>query len=183
MYSKYLILLRKWQTAIRLVGEVSDASLAGHVEDAERMLPHIPDSAKRLIDVGSGGGLPSVVIALNRPDLTVVALEPIRKKHAFLSAVRRELCLVNLHALAQRDEQHRSSADFSPYDVATSRATFKLDDWLERGLELVSAGGRVLGLQGNASVSLPKAARRHPYAIDGRQRAVIVMVAAANKDQ
>jgi 16S rRNA (guanine527-N7)-methyltransferase len=169
---KYIELLTKWQPKIRLVGSLQEVS--DHVDDARALLEHIP-AGSRLIDVGSGAGLPGVVIAIERPDVRVTALEPIHKKHAFLRTVRRELRLENFQAHAERDEQHLVRDDFAEYDVAVSRATFGILEWLDRARHLVTADGVRLALEGDPLAALPTGATRHPYTVGGRHRAVVVL--------
>jgi 16S rRNA (guanine527-N7)-methyltransferase len=176
LLSAYLELLSRWNRKINLSGSREPEALAGHVLDCLALVPHVPGSAGRLVDVGSGAGLPGAVLAVVCPALEVTALEPVHKKHAFLATVRRELGLANLHPLAQRVEAHRGTAGFVPYDVAVSRATFALPDWLEMGGSLVHEGGRVLAMEGSEQNALPAGASRHPYEIPGsdRRRAIIV---------
>lgn len=173
--SAYLELLSRWNRAINLSGSREPEALAGHVLDCLALVPHLPGSGRRLVDVGSGAGLPGAVLAVVCPALEVTALEPVHKKHAFLATVRRELALPNLHPLAQRVEAHRGAAGFAPYDIAVSRATFALPDWLEIGSSLVHAGGLVLAMEGSEQNELPPGASRHPYEIPGsdRRRAII----------
>src|SRR5262249_58606802 len=120
------------------------------------------------------GGLPAVVIAASRPELSVHAVEPIQKKHAFLRTAARELGLANLHPRAARIEDVESDA----FDVATSRATFAIDEWLRLGLRLVRVGGVVLGMEGRDQVELPAGAERHPYQLGDRTRAIISLARA-----
>src|SRR5262245_53323289 len=89
-YDAYRQLLTRWNRAIRLVGD--DADFDRHVAESRVLLPFLPEVG-RLVDVGAGGGFPAVVIAIERPGVHVVALEPIHKKHAFLAAAQRELGL------------------------------------------------------------------------------------------
>jgi 16S rRNA (guanine527-N7)-methyltransferase len=171
----YLELLSRWNAKINLSGSREPEALAGHVLDCLALVPHLPGSALRLVDVGSGAGLPGAVLAIVCPALAVTALEPVHKKHAFLATVRRELGLANLQPLAQRVEAHRGAAGFALYDVAVSRATFALTDWLEIGRSLVHAEGIVLAMEGSEQNELPASASRHPYEIPGsdRRRAII----------
>lgn len=173
--SAYLELLSRWNRKINLSGSREPEALAGHVLDCLAVVPHIPGNAGRLLDVGSGAGLPAAMLAIVRPALQVTALEPVHKKHAFLATVRRELGLTNLHPLAQRVEAHRAAAGFVPYDVAVSRATFALPDWLQTGASLVREGGVVLAMEGSEQNELPAGASRHPYEIPGsdRRRAIV----------
>ncbi|HUH03515.1 MAG TPA: 16S rRNA (guanine(527)-N(7))-methyltransferase RsmG [Kofleriaceae bacterium] len=172
---KYIIILNKWNQRINLTGTRDDREILGlHVLDSLAVVPHIPADASSLIDVGSGAGLPGAVIAIFRPDLHIIALEPIRKKQAFLSSLRRELGLSQFQPLARRVEEHRDRPEFSPVDAAVSRATWPVDEWLEIGATLVRDGGVVLGMEGASPRHLPAEASRHPYDIEDRTRSVVV---------
>lgn len=162
--------LLRWNERINLTAARTLDDALQHIDDSRALLPHIPSTTTRLIDVGSGGGLPAAVIALLRPGITVTALEPTHKKHAFLLHIRR-LLAPNLVPLAERVEQHA----IHDYDVATSRATFPLADWLELGFTLVHPGGLVLGMEGADPLALPPDAIRHPYSLHDRTRAIIVL--------
>jgi 16S rRNA (guanine527-N7)-methyltransferase len=173
--SGYLELLARWNRKINLSGSREPEALAGHVLDCLALVPHLPAGAGRLVDVGSGAGLPGAVLAVVCPALAVTALEPVNKKHAFLATIRRELGLANFHPLAQRVEAHRGAAGFAPYDVAVSRATFALPDWLEIGASLVHESGLVLAMEGSEQNELPAGASRHRYELPGsdRRRAIV----------
>lgn len=174
-FDKYLALLNRWSASVNLVGTRDPDEIARfHLADSLAILPHL-GGARRVVDVGSGAGLPGAALAIVRPDLAVTSLEPIHKKHAFLAAVRRELGLTGFTPLAERDEQHRSAAAFQPYDLAVSRATWAIPEWLERGQLLVRPGGRVLGMEGREQHDLPAGATRHPYQLGDRSRAVVVL--------
>jgi 16S rRNA (guanine527-N7)-methyltransferase len=169
MFDKYRELLVTWNRSIRLVGSGDDFDR--HVAESRTVLPHLPD-AGRIIDVGAGAGFPSVVIAIERPALHVVALEPVHKKHAFLAAVRREIGLANFVPLAERDDEH---AFPTPYDAALSRATFALAEWLDRGRRLVRPGGTVIGMEGRNRAELPAHAVRYPAAVGDRDLSIVVV--------
>ena len=113
---------------------------------------------------------PGVIMAICLPLASITALEPIRKKHAFLRTVARELAIANLEPLAVRLEDHRAH----DYDAAISRATFDLRDWLALGLERVRIGGLVLGMEGLVRTDLPEPIERHPYSLDDKTRAIVV---------
>ena len=171
----YLKLLIKWSRTTNVVGTSDpDELVRFHLADSLAVLPHL-EGARRLVDVGAGGGFPGAVLAAVRPDdLEVTALEPIHKKQAFLSALRRELGLVRFTPLAERDETHRARPDFRPYDAAVSRATWSVPEWLPRGAQLVVPGGLVLGMEGREQGALPAGAARHAYQLGERQRAIVV---------
>jgi len=169
--SAYVDLLLRWNAKINLTAARTVDDAMQHVIDCLAVVGHVPPTAVRLVDVGAGGGLPAVVIAILRPTLHVTAVEPIHKKHAFLRTAARELGLPNLNPIAARLED-LPDAD---WDVATSRATFALDEWLRDGVRLVRPGGWVLGLEGADEVALPPGAQRHPYPLSNRKRAIVSM--------
>ena len=173
--------LERWNKRIRLVGDASRAVVATrHIADSLTVLEDVPQGA-RLVDVGAGGGFPSVVIATIRGDVSVTALEPIQKKCAFLKTAARELELANYRALPERDDQHRERDDFVPYDVATSRATFALPEWLEAGRLFVRPGGLVIGMEGSRQEELPNGATRRSIAVGDRSRSIVVLVTESDR--
>lgn len=161
-------LFARWNQSINLSAARTPDEIAEHVDDSLHIVPHIAVDAS-VLDVGSGGGFPAVVIAICRPLAHVVALEPVHKKHAFLRTAARELELVNFETYARRVEDHANH----DYDVATSRATFDLNDWLALGLTLVRPGGHVLGFEGVERTDLPPNTMRYPYELEGKQRAIV----------
>lgn len=154
--STFAELLLEWGARINLTGARSVAELcAEHFADAFPLVPLLPRSG-RWVDVGSGAGLPGIILAITRPDLAGVLLEPSQKRRAFLQAAIRTLGLVAVKVEADRLEDHVARVGAS-YDIAVSRAVFGLSDWLEAGRALVSAGGTVVGFGTEATV--PKAPR------------------------
>ena len=168
--------LVRWNEKINLTSARTIDEVIEHVVDSAAIVPHVPVSTQRVIDVGSGGGLPAVVLAILRPEIEVTALEPVHKKHAFLSQCRRLFCS-NLSPLAIRVADHADQG----YDVATSRATFALGEWLALGATLVRPGGLVLGMEGADQVELPPGATRHRYRLGSKTRAIIVLQTDASE--
>ena len=161
-------LFERWNQSINLSAARTRDEIVEHVDDSLHVVPHVGVDA-RVLDVGAGGGFPAVVIAICRPLAHVTALEPVHKKHAFLRTVARELELSNLDPLAERSEDHAPR----DYDVATSRATLDLRDWLALGLTLVRPGGHVLGFEAIERTDLPPTTTRYPYELAGKQRAIV----------
>jgi 16S rRNA (guanine527-N7)-methyltransferase len=168
--TKFATELLRWNERINLTAARTMDDALQHIEDSAAILSYIPEGTKRLIDVGSGGGLPAAVIAIERPEIAVTALEPVHKKLAFLQHAKRLFC-ANLEPRAERVEQHA----VRDYDVATSRATFALPTWLSIGRRLVHPGGLVLAMEGAEQFELPPGATRHPYAMGDRTRAIVVL--------
>ena len=175
---KFSGIFLKWNQSINLSAARNEAELDGHVLDSLHVVPHLraalapaPTSPLRVLDVGTGGGLPAAIAAICLPDIQVTALEPVHKKHAFLRTVARELALTNFEPLARRLDDH----PVFDYDVAMSRATFDLRDWLLLGLTHVHANGLVIGFEAVPRPDLPPGAARHPYALDDKSRAIITL--------
>jgi 16S rRNA (guanine527-N7)-methyltransferase len=142
----YADLLVTWSARINLTGARSAAVvIESHFPDAFALAVRLPGPA-RLIDVGSGGGLPALPLAILRPALTVELCEPIAKKGAFLRTAIRELGLGERVHLDSRRGEAIAEAEPGVFDVATSRATFAPTVWLALGRRLVRPGGRVFGL-------------------------------------
>ena len=154
-------LLIQWNQSINLTGAKSvGAVVAEHYPDAYALARRL-DNPARLIDVGSGGGLPALPLALLRPNLVICLCEPIAKKAAFLRTAIRELKLADRVGLEARRAEElvdelaaqrtgklpgATAAVSGPFDVATSRATFAPEAWLALGRRLVRPGGRVFVL-------------------------------------
>jgi 16S rRNA (guanine527-N7)-methyltransferase len=118
-----------------------------HVLNCAVLTDLVPPGAS-VADIGSGAGLPGLVAAIRRPDLTVTLVEPLLRRTTFLEEVVAELGLGNVVV-------HRGRAQDLPapvgFDVVTSRAVAPLDRLLEWCLPLVSAGGAVLAIKGRSA--------------------------------
>jgi 16S rRNA (guanine527-N7)-methyltransferase len=169
---RYADLLLAWGKRINLTGARSVATLvAQHYPDAFALASRL-DQPGRVVDVGSGGGLPALPLALLRPALRIQLLEPIAKKGAFLRTAIRELGLADRLTLDGRRVEQLLATPFDPFDAAMSRATFDPESWLPLGRRLVRPGGRVFLL------TVPGATPHAPqltYA-DGRRTLVEVLV-------
>lgn len=168
--SNFADLFLKWNASINLSAARTRADLDEHIRDSLQIVPHLA-AAHRVIDVGSGGGFPVILAALSLPSVHFTALEPVHKKHAFLRTVARELSLSNLDPIAMRVEDHATT----DYDVATSRATFDLLDWLRIGRTLVRPNGTVIGFEASPRTDLLAPFERHPYSLDDKTRALVIV--------
>lgn len=132
----------------------------------------VPASA-RLIDVGSGAGLPGVALAIARPDLTVVLVEPMARRATFLSEVVEALGLDSTTVVrARAEESARGRNRLEPAEVVTARAVAPLDRLAAWCLPLARKGGRLLALKG-ASAADEIAAHRGAVARAGGGEPVI----------
>ncbi|HET6613751.1 MAG TPA: RsmG family class I SAM-dependent methyltransferase [Kofleriaceae bacterium] len=169
----YLDLLERWNRRIRLVAPASrEVWIERHVVDSLHAAAAVPGEAQSLLDVGAGGGFPGLVIALLRPALAVTALEPVRKKHAFLAAAARATGATRFVPRAERLDAHLAATP-PPYDAAISRATWSVGEWLARAAPAIAPGGLVLAMEGRLEEPLPPGAVREPYELGDRRRAII----------
>jgi len=114
----------------------------------------IRPSCRTLVDIGSGAGLPGLVLALLRPDLDVILLEPMERRCRFLTECAAELGVANASVLRGRAEDTRLRAD-----VATARAVAPLSRLAELAVGLVRPGGMVLAIKGQTAADELKKAR------------------------
>ncbi|MDB5793947.1 MAG: rsmG, partial [Noviherbaspirillum sp.] len=123
----YLALLAKWNTVYNLTA-VRDPNqmVTQHLLDSLATAPAF-NGAENVLDVGAGGGLPGVVLAIVRPDMRVSMIDTVHKKTAFLTQVKAELGLSNVTVHTGRVEQLEVPL---PYDVITSRAFADLRDFV-----------------------------------------------------
>lgn len=170
----YADLLTHWNRRINLTGARSAAAVVSeHYPDAFALAKRLEGPA-RLVDVGSGGGLPAIPLALLRPELTLRLCEPIAKKAAFLRTAVRDLGLSERVGLDMARGEDLAPADF---DVAVSRATLEPEAWLALGRRLVHPGGRVMVLTVPGS-AVASAGTGEVYA-DGRRLLVEVQAELA----
>lgn len=171
----YSSLMLKWNQKIQMTATRDHHEFVErHVADSLELASDIPEGPARMLDVGSGGGLPGIVLAIVRPEIQFTLIEPTQKKHAFLSTARRELDLSNLKTHAIRDEELRAREDFQPFDYAVARAVWDVKTWLLRGQPLVRAGGLLFAMEGREESELPEGAHRRSYQLEGdRQRSII----------
>lgn len=138
-------LLLKWNkvynlTAIRAPQEV----VTHHLLDSLAVLPCL-DGVKRLADIGSGGGLPGIPLAIVRPELEVVSVETVNKKAAFQQQAKIELDLANFQPLNARVEKLAPQA---PFDGVISRAFSELALFAELAGHLAAPGGHLFAMKG-----------------------------------
>jgi len=143
----YLALLAKWNKTYNLTAIRDPARMVTHhVLDALAVLPHLPASpALRVLDVGSGGGVPGIPLAIARPDWRLAMVDPNHKKAAFLTQATIELGLSNAAAHPVRVEDLRDEA---PFDVVISRAFADLATFAATSARHVAAHGMLAAMKG-----------------------------------
>lgn len=159
----YLSLLSRWSARINLTGCRDPLDAADRLLfDAFEVAPFLPRSAL-VLDVGAGAGGLATALAVLRPDIRLLVIEPRQKRAAFLRRVRRELSLTRWDVVQARAE----SIEHPGAHVAYAQAVMPPERWLPLGRKLVRAGGVVLCLTAEppaddvAPAGLTLAERRH----------------------
>lgn len=142
---QYHALIRKWNRVHNLTAmREPEMILIRHLFDSLAILPHI--SGLRLVDVGSGAGLPGIPLALAHPEWDVVLLESNHKKAVFLQQARIELKLKNVEIVTERAENFRPASGF---DTVISRAFSSLADFVKLAGHLARENeGRLAAMKG-----------------------------------
>ena len=143
----YGALMLKWNKVYNLTAlRDPDSVLTHHLLDSLAVIPPLQREwagQGKLLDVGSGAGLPGVVIAILRPNLDVTCLDAVAKKMAFVQQVAGELVLPNLRGLHARVEKLEGR-----FDLISSRAFASLPDFFSGSSHLLAEGGKWLAMKG-----------------------------------
>jgi 16S rRNA (guanine527-N7)-methyltransferase len=147
----YVALLAKWNAVYNLTA-IRDPQqmLIQHILDSLSIVPHLRDRASaRALDVGSGGGLPGIVLAIVLPEWRVTLNDIVQKKSAFQTQTKAELKLANLSVVTGRVETLRPGVEVpEKFDVIVSRAFADLSDFVTLARHLVAPGGSIWAMKG-----------------------------------
>lgn len=166
----YVELLVRWNRAFNLTAVRDPEDMVRrHILDSAVIGPYV--RAGSLLDVGSGAGLPGIVLALLRPELSVTLLDSNGKKTRFCRQAATELGLDNVEVVQSRVEDYRPPEGFA---TVVSRAFAALADFVEGAGHLLAPGGRLLAMKGayphDELSALPSHARAvavHPLVVPG----------------
>ena len=143
----YLALMNKWNAVYNLTSlRDPQQMVTHHLLDSLAAVPAFAD-ARNVLDVGAGGGLPGIVLAIVRPDMNVSMIDTVHKKTAFLNQVKAELKLTNVSVHTMKVQDLVVS---EPFDVITSRAFADLSDFVNWSGHLLADGGKFIALKGVA---------------------------------
>jgi 16S rRNA (guanine527-N7)-methyltransferase len=142
---KYLIILSKWNSVYNLTA-IRDPKemMTHHVLDSLSAVPAFTE-AQNVLDVGSGGGLPGMILAICYPDKKISMIDTVSKKTAFLNQAKAELGLNNVTVYSARVESLQVN---QPFDVITSRAFSELNNFVNWSQHLLAEGGRFIAMKG-----------------------------------
>jgi 16S rRNA (guanine527-N7)-methyltransferase len=142
---RYLDLLEKWNAVINLTAvRDRERMVTLHLLDSLTLVPNIVGRSS-LLDVGSGGGMPGIPLAIACPFLKVTLLEPNQKKAAFLRQAKLELGLDQVAVVTERVERWFPSELF---DAIVSRAFSDLPDFVAGAAHLLAPGGALIAMKG-----------------------------------
>lgn len=175
--------LERWNAAYNLTSVRDPVEMVTrHLLDSLALLPALRDvPVSRLIDVGSGAGLPGIPLALARPDWHVTVLDSNGKKARFLRHAVRTLGLPNVEVVEARAEQHAPDV---PYDAVVSRAFAVMAEFIDQTRNLLAPDGHWLAMKGRlddnelaaipSSVSVPSVVRLQVPGLHEERHLVIV---------
>ena len=142
----YLALLNKWNKAYNLTAVRDPAEMVSrHLLDSLSVVPHVEQGGARWLDVGSGGGMPGIPLAIMFPERNFTLLDSNGKKTRFLTQVKLELKLANVDVVHSRVEQFEPP---QPFTDITSRAFSSLEDFANWTRHLGDKDSRWLAMKG-----------------------------------
>ena len=140
----YVALIQKWNKVYNLTAvRDPEKMVVQHLLDSLAVLPHILGA--RIVDVGTGPGLPGIPLALANPELEVALLDSNHKKTSFLRQACLELGLKNVTVICERVESWQPT---EKYDVVISRAFSDLSEFVSLALHLCKNTGQMLAMKG-----------------------------------
>ena len=144
---KYAQILQTWGIERGLIGpKEGDRIWDRHIANCIPLTTLIPINAQ-LVDIGSGAGLPGIVIALERPDVRVTLIEPLQRRVDFLQEAIAVLD-IDVEVIRSRSESVKKS-----FDIVTARAVAPLPKLLDMSWHLVKPNGALLAMKGEAAQS------------------------------
>jgi len=153
--------LLRWNRRINLTS-IRDhtEAIEKHLLDSLLLIPHLAGSGQ-IMDMGSGGGLPGIPLAIAEPSMQVMSIDSIGKKVNFQKHIKRSLQLDNFEVQQSRIEDLvESDSEQEKYDLIVSRAFSSLDTYLQFAAPLVKPGGRILAMKGSGGREELTAARQ-----------------------
>ena len=147
LFEQYAAELKKWNSKVNLTAITKDTEIAiKHFVDSIVLSPFVSET-DRLLDIGSGAGIPVIPLKIIRPDIPMVSVDAVAKKIHFQRHVIRLLNLKNIEAIHARVEElhktHRNS-----FSVITSRAFSRLDLFVSLAAPLLAEGGVLIAMKG-----------------------------------
>lgn len=150
-FTEYIKVFLKENSKLNLISKNDEKVLfEKHIYDSLSIkLTGLLTGGQTLLDLGCGGGFPSVPIAIEYPDINVVGLDSIRKKINAVNNIKRELCIQNLSTICDRAENIKKQK----FDIVTSRAVAELSKISEYALPLMKESGYFVAYKSKKALS------------------------------
>lgn len=165
LFARHAVLLRHWNRRTNLTAITRPEAVAvRHVVDSLAPLPFMPERGA-LLDIGSGGGFPGLVLKIARPALSVTLIDAARKKVSFLTHAIRRLALADITARHIRAE---ALAGAETFDIIICRALCAVHDFIEMALPLLAPAGRLIAMKGRTEeteAEIAPCATRYPFSV------------------
>lgn len=140
----YLQLLRRWNETYNMTAITNwHDMVVQHALDSAAVIPYVKGS--RIVDAGTGGGLPGIILAIFKPQASVSLIDSVAKKTRFLNHVKRQLQLENVQVIHDRVENYIPDKKF---DVVISRAFAEVNLFLELTGQLGDQHTRFMAMKG-----------------------------------
>jgi len=140
--------LLRWNKKINLTSIVKyDESVEKHLIDSLYLGQYLRSQCA-IVDMGSGAGLPSIPLAICRPDITVLSVDSVGKKVNFQNHIKRSLKLKNFTVVNARAEGLKDIIEHKKMDVITARAFTSLESLMAHALPVLNGGGLLLAMKG-----------------------------------
>jgi 16S rRNA (guanine527-N7)-methyltransferase len=166
---------RRWNRNLNLVSQQDEALIwERHIVDSLQLIPFF-DEVNKLADMGAGPGLPSLPLAIARPDIDFFAIEPNQKKCALMQEIIREVRIPNFHILAERVER----VYLSHMDVVCCRAFGEFTRDAKLAYKMLKPQGQFMTFKAEMCHSVPPGyedVENHPYVLPGIPRTYYVVV-------
>jgi 16S rRNA (guanine527-N7)-methyltransferase len=146
---KYNQLLMEWNNKVNLVSRKKE-NIFDLIDDSRLFLDYLPeDKTSNVLDLGTGGGIPGVVLAIHRPKMRFVLVDSIRKKTNALQNIVNELCLKNVKVICIRAEELGKDNEYKKkFDFVIARSVAPLQDLAKWSKDLVKPRGKLIALKG-----------------------------------
>jgi 16S rRNA (guanine527-N7)-methyltransferase len=143
----YVDLLDTWNRRFRLTGDRSrEVALSKHIPDSLAILPFIPLQGP-IVDIGTGAGLPGMVIACLLPDLDVCLIESRRRPASFLAETAARLGLDRVRVVEGRAEEASGTQELRQSATAVTARAIRLETLIDLGTPMLEPTGRVIAMQ------------------------------------
>ncbi len=146
---RYNDLVMGWNKSINLISR-KKTNIYDLIEDSKLFLEHIDfREGLRILDLGTGGGIPGIVIKIHHPEINITLVDSIQKKIKAITDIIQKLGMENIEILCSRAEELAKSKNYkNKFDYIVARSVAALDDLVKWSKDLVKPGGRIVTLKG-----------------------------------